>query len=263
GRGARLHPVLAPPRIGLGEPDRVEPRVVHRAGGGEHLVERLHRQLHHADAEGHGHPGTTYALSSCSAPTAFCTSVSSALSTCCTCWLTIGWMTRCPSDPPGPALFTSATHSINVPGPASLSSNEVCMFSIAPTPWPLICRAANSSSRCSTLSMSIFIFRPPRPSGILTFAVQRRSSWTSNDSTPGIVFASAAGSFKTFQTAPRGASNVRSPETFTRPSPSRALPPLPGCSASPTLGGTGSRCPPPWRHLAREPPPVPPRTRPP
>jgi hypothetical protein len=35
-------------------------------------------------------------------------------------------------------------------------------------------------------------------------------------STPGIVFAIDAGSFTTAQTALRGASNWRSPETFTR-----------------------------------------------
>ena len=54
-RGARLHPVLAPPRIRLGEPDRVHPGLVHHASRLEHLVERLHRQLHHADPERHGH----------------------------------------------------------------------------------------------------------------------------------------------------------------------------------------------------------------
>ena len=47
----RLHPVLAPPRVRLGEPDRVEPGLVHGARRLEHLLERLHRQLHHADAE--------------------------------------------------------------------------------------------------------------------------------------------------------------------------------------------------------------------
>ena len=30
-------------------------RLVHRARGGEHLVERLHRELHHADPERHRH----------------------------------------------------------------------------------------------------------------------------------------------------------------------------------------------------------------
>ena len=55
GRGARLHPVLAPPRIRLGEPDRVHPGLVHRARRGEHLVERLHRELHDADPERRRH----------------------------------------------------------------------------------------------------------------------------------------------------------------------------------------------------------------
>ena len=49
GRGARLHPVLAPPRVGLGEPDGVHPGLVHHARRLEHLVERLHRELHHPD----------------------------------------------------------------------------------------------------------------------------------------------------------------------------------------------------------------------
>ena len=57
GRGARLHPVLAPPRVGLGEPDRVHARLVHRTRRREHLVERLHGELHHADAERHRHGG--------------------------------------------------------------------------------------------------------------------------------------------------------------------------------------------------------------
>ena len=85
------------------------------------------------------------------------------------------------------------------------------MLSIAPTPWPLTCSRANSGSRSSVLFMSIFIFRPPRPSGIFTFAVQRRSSCTSKLSTPGIVFAIDAGSLSTSHTACRGAANVRSP----------------------------------------------------
>ena len=55
GGRARLHPVLAPPRIGLGEPHGVETVAVERARRREHLVERLHGELHHADAEGRGH----------------------------------------------------------------------------------------------------------------------------------------------------------------------------------------------------------------
>ena len=54
-RGARLHAVLAPPRIGLGEPDRVHADAVHDLRRREHLRERLHRQLHDADAERLGH----------------------------------------------------------------------------------------------------------------------------------------------------------------------------------------------------------------
>ena len=51
GRAARFHLVLAPPRIRLGEPDRVHPGLVHHARRLKHLVERLHRELHHADAK--------------------------------------------------------------------------------------------------------------------------------------------------------------------------------------------------------------------
>ena len=91
------------------------------------------------------------------------------------------------------------------------------MFIIAPTPCPLIAIAANSGSRSSVFSMSTFIFSPPSPSGILTFAVQRLSSCTSKLSTPGIVFAIDAGSFSTCHTVARGASNVRSPSRITRP----------------------------------------------
>ena len=52
---AGLHLVLAPPRVRLGEPHGVHPRLVHRARGGEHLVERLHRQLHDPDPERNPH----------------------------------------------------------------------------------------------------------------------------------------------------------------------------------------------------------------
>ena len=51
----RLHPVLAPPGVGLGEPDRVHPGLVHDPRRLEHLVERLHRQLHDPDAERRWH----------------------------------------------------------------------------------------------------------------------------------------------------------------------------------------------------------------
>ncbi len=87
------------------------------------------------------------------------------------------------------------------------SVNAVVILSIAPTPLPLIESCAYSGSRSSTFSMSIVIFRPPSPSGIFTFARQCLSSWTSKLSTPGIVFAIEAGSFRTCQTAARGASN--------------------------------------------------------
>jgi hypothetical protein len=127
-----------------------------------------------------------------------------------------------PIEPTGPAIFTSAAHFMCVPPPdSSERSNVVVMFIIAPTPCPFTRSAACSSSRSSAFSMSTFIFRPPRPSGILTFAVHRLSSCTSKDSTPGIVAAIAAGSFSTFHTVARGASNVRSPSTFTRPPPGR------------------------------------------
>ena len=56
-RGARLHPVLAPPRVGLGEPDRVEAAAVERPRRLEHLAERLHRELHHPDPERRRHGG--------------------------------------------------------------------------------------------------------------------------------------------------------------------------------------------------------------
>ena len=54
-RRARFHPVLSPPRVRLGEPDGVQPGAIHHPGRLEHLFQRLHRQLHHADAKGAGH----------------------------------------------------------------------------------------------------------------------------------------------------------------------------------------------------------------
>ena len=100
-RGLGLHAVLAPPGIGLGEPDRVEARLVHDARRLEHLLERLHRQLHHADAERNGHAGP----SSC---------FSSAVMIASTCWLIIGCSTRWPIDASTPARFTSASHAMCV-----------------------------------------------------------------------------------------------------------------------------------------------------
>jgi hypothetical protein len=41
--------VLPPPGVGLRKPDRVHPRLVHDPRGLEHLLERLHRELHDAD----------------------------------------------------------------------------------------------------------------------------------------------------------------------------------------------------------------------
>jgi hypothetical protein len=51
GGGARLHLVLAPPGIRLGKPDRVHPGLVHRSRRRQHLVDRLHGELHDADPE--------------------------------------------------------------------------------------------------------------------------------------------------------------------------------------------------------------------
>ena len=51
----RLHCVLSPPRVRLGEPDRVHPGLVHDPRRLEHLLERLHRELHDPDAERRRH----------------------------------------------------------------------------------------------------------------------------------------------------------------------------------------------------------------
>ena len=85
------------------------------------------------------------------------------------------------------------------------------MFMIAPTPLPLAFSFANSGGRSSTLSKSIVIRSPPRPSGIFTFACQWRSSLTSKPSTPGISFAICAGSLSTSQTTSRGADELLRP----------------------------------------------------
>src|SRR6185503_8051126 len=246
--------MLAPPRVRLGEPDRVHPRLVHRARGGEHLVERLHRELHDADTERNRHysppglrdmsrkPNRTRARS-CPYPPASafsaCTSVSSAARTFPTCWLMIGWRTRWPIEPTGPAIFTSASHAICVVGPSPLSVNDVVMFISAPTPVPFALSDANSSGRSSSFVKAIDIFSPPRPSGTLTFALQCVSSAISKLSTPGIVFAIFDGSLITVQTTSRGASNsfVPSSLTSTSPRPSRVTAGDRG--ASPRRGGTG------------------------
>ena len=135
-RGARLHPVLAPPRVRLGEPDRVHAGLVHRPRRREHLVERLHRELHDADPERRRQAPTPRGVGR--PLRASCTCSSSAPRTCCTCWFTIGCRTRWPIEPTGPAIFTSAAQAIAVPpSAASESVNDVCMFIIAPTPLPL------------------------------------------------------------------------------------------------------------------------------
>ena len=99
GGRARLHPVLSPPRVRLREPDRVQSRLVHHAGAREHLVERLHRQLHDPDAERR----TPSADEPVEVVGPACTSRSSAASTLSTCWLTIGCSTRWPIEPTWPA----------------------------------------------------------------------------------------------------------------------------------------------------------------
>ena len=131
----------------------------------------------------------------------------------------IGCSTRWPIAPTGPAIFTSASQRIVVPVPFSARLNCVCMFMIAPTPLPLAFSCANSGARSSTFSKSIVIRRPPRPSGIFTFACQCRSSLISKPSTPGISFAICAGSFRTCQTTSRGAVSSLVPSTLMREPP--------------------------------------------
>src|SRR5205085_12027180 len=150
-------------------------------------------------------------------PAASCTSRSSAARTCLTCWLTIGWRTRWPIEPTGPAIRTSASQRIDVPPPASSRWHAVVIRISAPTPWPFASSFAKSGSRSSVFSKLIFIWRAPRPSGIFTFAIQWRSSETSKLSTPGIVFAIRAGSLSTAQTVARGAANACVPSILTRP----------------------------------------------
>ena len=117
--------------------------------------------------------------------------------------------------PPGRAGARRPPTSCGCPVRASLRLNEVSMFRTAPTPLPFACSLANSGSRSSVFSKSIDMRSPPRPSGIFTCARQCLSSWMSNDSTPGIVFAICAGSFRTCHTVSRGAWNCPcSPLTF-------------------------------------------------
>src|SRR5215207_1316462 len=101
-------------------------------------------------------------------PPAFATCLSSAVSTSCTCWFTIGWSTRWPMLPTGPAMRTSASQRIVVPSPSSSRLNDVCMFIIAPTPFPFARSCEYSGGRSSVFVKSMLIFRPPSPSGILT-----------------------------------------------------------------------------------------------
>src|SRR5207248_9167530 len=61
---------------------------------------------------------------------------SSALRTFATCCWTIGCSTRCPIEPTGPAIETSASHCIRVSAPADERWNWVSMLMIAPTPSP-------------------------------------------------------------------------------------------------------------------------------
>ena len=141
-----------------------------------------------------------------------------------TCEFTIGWITRWPIAPTGPAIETSAAHFIAVPPSASASSNCVSIESSAPTPLPFAASLAYSGGRSSILSKAIDIFSEPSPSGTATFALQWRSSWTSNDSTFGIVCAICAGSFSTLpddiarRGERRGALDLHcaSTETFSR-----------------------------------------------
>src|SRR5262249_22436468 len=105
------------------------------------------------------------------------TCASSASSTLLTCWLTIGWKTRWPIEPIGPAIRTSAVHCMLVRSPSGARLNSVSIATIAPTPWPFDESFAYSIGRSSTFSKLKFSFSPPIPSGTLTDAFQRRSSW--------------------------------------------------------------------------------------
>src|SRR5581483_3843398 len=63
--GARFHGMLAPPRIGLSEPERVEPCALAGLRHAHSLVERLHAELQNTDAEGNCHHGS---VQECSRP---------------------------------------------------------------------------------------------------------------------------------------------------------------------------------------------------
>src|SRR4029077_9399553 len=94
-------------------------------GGDEH-GEAGHDERGQDDKAPH-HALTTFASSIC---------FSSAFRTFPTCWLTIGWKTRWPMLPIGPATWMSATHLIVVRSPSGSRWNSVSMPTIAPTPWP-------------------------------------------------------------------------------------------------------------------------------
>ena len=80
--------------------------------GLEHLVERLHRELHHADAERRRH---RLLLRRRGAVRLRGDRFSSAPSTWLTCCFTIGCSTRWPIEPTGPATERSAAQSIARP----------------------------------------------------------------------------------------------------------------------------------------------------
>src|SRR5262245_16888553 len=182
---------------------------------------------------------------------ALATCFSSAVSTFCTCWLTIGWSTRWPMLPTGPAMRTSASHAMAVVPSLSLRLNAVSMSINAPTPVPFACRRAKSGSCSSVFSKLIFSRSEPRPSGIFTCARQCLSSSTSKLSTPGISFAICPGSLRTPQTVSREAAHVRSPATFIArpPRPERGSPW--DREAAPRRGDTDSSC----RRRSLRPPP--------
>ena len=230
----RLHAVLAPPRVGLGEPDRVEPGLVHDARRLEHLLQRLHRQLHHADAERDA--SCRRLLPSC---------FSSALMMPSTCWLMIGCSTRWPIDASTPASLTSASQRhVRVVALAAQRERRRHVHHRADALALAAHRARTRAARSSSCSKSIVILSPPSPSGTLTLARQcvgrrRPRSPRRRASAPAI----PAGSLMTAQTRSRGASNSLVPSTFMRLSTStsaRRRSRIAGGSRRP--GGRGCGC---------------------
>src|SRR6266404_6664624 len=55
GGRARLHGVLAPPRVSFGEPEGVESRSVAGLRHANRFLQRLHAELQHTDFERHAH----------------------------------------------------------------------------------------------------------------------------------------------------------------------------------------------------------------